>query len=325
MKIIDLKDGHKFAGPVIVRSIEESMTKGAKPSLYWKMEVGDRSGSIKTMRFNVPETESKSVIPGDIVYVQGPVEIFNEKLQIKATIVSTASHLLEGVVPMDLVPIAPLSEEEMRPRIVSHIKSIQEGSTILFKIVANLYNNIKGQFYMAPAAKSMHHAYYGGLAYHTLGILDMCDALCSIKPGLNPHLLKAGAAIHDFRKVEEMLHTYGVVSDYSFEGKMLGHIVMGVLGIDRICAQLQIDPQSEEVVMLQHMVASHHNLGEWGSPVNPHLPEAVALHYLDQLDAKTQAAIDSAAQTNPGTFGEKMWALEKAQMYVPKEKENPSE
>lgn len=117
---------------------------------------------------------------------------------------------------------------------------------------------------------------------------------------MNPDLLKAGIILHDIAKPEEMVAQLGIVSEYSVQGKLVGHISMASNWITEAALRLDIDLDSPKVLGLQHLVLSHHNLGEWGSPVQPQTPEAVALHHIDALDAKLQM-VEDALDTTPET------------------------
>jgi 3'-5' exoribonuclease len=114
-------------------------------------------------------------------------------------------------------------------------------------------------------------------------MLEIGEFICKQRPFLNPDLLKAGIILHDIAKPEEMVAQLGIVSDYSVQGKLMGHISMASSWITEAAIISGIDLQSERVLGLQHMVLSHHNLGEWGSPVQPQTAEAVALHHIDAL------------------------------------------
>lgn len=159
-------------------------------------------------------------------------------------------------------------------------------------IVTLCYERVKDKMESSPAAKLHHHAYYGGLAYHIVRMLELGEFICRQRPFLNSDLLKAGIILHDIAKPVEMVSEYGMVLDYSNQGKLIGHISMASNWITEAAIRLGVGVESNVVLALQHLVLSHHNLGEWGSPVQPQLPEAVALHYIDAMDAKLQMVED---------------------------------
>ena len=151
-----------------------------------------------------------------------------------------------------------------------------------------------------PAAKTHHHAYYAGLAYHMVRMLEIGEFVSRQRPFLNGDLIKAGIILHDIAKPEEMEAQLGIVTDYSVRGKLLGHISMAATWITEAAIACGISLESEKVLALQHLVLSHHNTGEWGSPAQPQLPEAVALHHIDSLDAKLQM-VEDALDVTPET------------------------
>jgi 3'-5' exoribonuclease len=149
----------------------------------------------------------------------------------------------------------------------------------------------------SPAAKFHHHAYFGGLVYHMVRMLELGEFICRQRPFLQSDLIIAGIILHDIAKPVEMISEHGMVSDYSNAGKLIGHISMASNWITEASIKQGIDLDSNVVLALQHLVLSHHNFGEWGSPVQPQLPEAVALHYIDAMDAKLQMVEDMLETT----------------------------
>ena len=187
------------------------------------------------------------------------------------------------------------------------------------RIVRELLKKYHDEFFSFPAAKSNHHAFAGGLAYHTLSILRLAKAVANQYDQVNPALLYAGTILHDLGKVLEL--SGPVATSYTLAGNLLGHIVLIDEQIMVACEQLGIDPQSEDAVLLRHMIVSHHGLLEYGSPVQPHLVEADVLHQLDNLDASLQMLQKSLSHTEPGNFSERIFGLDGRNFYRPSEKE----
>ncbi|MBF0530143.1 MAG: HD domain-containing protein, partial [Deltaproteobacteria bacterium] len=146
--------------------------------------------------------------------------------------------------------------------------------------------DLSGKFKIAPAAKRFHHEYRGGLLEHTLSVAKGAIAICGLYPLLNRDLLLTGAIIHDLGKIREF--DLGLSGDYTTEGRLIGHIVIGVEMLDSYLADRpRFDPQS--AMLLKHMILSHHGEYDFGSPKKPKFLEALVLHYLDDLDAKMNA------------------------------------
>lgn len=158
-----------------------------------------------------------------------------------------------------------------------------EGS--LIKIVDELYKENKDLLINSAAGRTMHHDYIGGLLEHTLGMVKSCQAICTVYPQLDEELLVCAAAVHDIGKlIEFQTNSLGAV-EYTAEGQLLGHITYGIIMIDRIASKC-VPYNSERLMLLEHMVASHHERVEWGAIKNPCTPEAIVLASLDNIDAK---------------------------------------
>ena len=148
-----------------------------------------------------------------------------------------------------------------------------------------------------PAAKSNHHALKGGLLYHTYSMLQIGKSLTPLYPFLNADLLYSGIILHD----------------YTEEGKLLGHIVTEIVEIDQYGQKLGV---SEEVLLLlKHMILSHHYEAEYGSPKKPMFPEAELLHHIDIIDARMNTMEKVQNSLEPGAFSEKIWGLDGIQLY----------
>lgn len=146
--------------------------------------------------------------------------------------------------------------------------------------------------------------------HHTSTMLRTAQALCEIYPQLDGDLLAAGVILHDLCKLEELsADEMGVVSEYTVEGQLLGHLVQGVSALGRAAEKL--GTRKELVLMLQHMILSHHDLPEYGSPRRPMFPEAEVLHIIDLLDARMFEMDYALKNTAPGGFTERIWSLER--------------
>jgi 3'-5' exoribonuclease len=161
-----------------------------------------------------------------------------------------------------------------------------------------------------PAASKLHHAERSGLLHHTSTMLRMAEHVCQIYPQLDADLLAAGVILHDLCKIDEMASDeIGMVSDYTAQGMLIGHLVQGVAELDRCGRKLKVQP--ELLMMLEHMILSHHDLPEYGSPKPPMFPEAEVLHVLDLLDARMFEMQRELKNAPPGGFTERIWSLER--------------
>ena len=152
------------------------------------------------------------------------------------------------------------------------------------------------------------------LLHHTTTMLRAANAIMSVYPQLNASLLIAGVIVHDLAKIDEMdADTLGLVSDYSVDGKLIGHIVRGVVNIQLAAEKTKANPG--KALLLQHMVLSHHGIPEYGSPLAPKFPEAEVLNTIDTLDARLYEMDEALSRAIPGGFSEKVWGLDNRQLY----------
>jgi 3'-5' exoribonuclease len=293
--IKELRAGDEFVGFYLLRELENKQTNATPPKDYFDIVLSDASGQMSAKYWDVSPKEKDSFAPMEIVKVQGVVQLYREKLQIKIIRLRKSTES-DGVSLTDYIRSAPLSAADLIHTIHQAINNI--GDETIRSIVSYCVAKVEDKLTHAPAAKTHHHAYYAGLAYHIVRMLELGEFICKQRPFLNPDLIIAGIVLHDIAKPEEMVSEYGIVSDYSVQGKLLGHISMVSNWITEAAIISGIELNSERVLALQHIVLSHHNLPEWGSPVLPQLGEAVALHLIDSLDAKLQM-VEDALDTSP--------------------------
>ena len=219
--------------------------------------------------------------------------------------------------PLDmntLVPSAPRSSRDMLQEIRETVDSFTNET--LRKLTDGMLENAGGDLAWFPAAQRMHHAERSGLLHHTTDMLRMAKAALEVYPWLNRDLLLAGVIIHDLAKIDELKSDpAGNVSDYTRDGQLLGHLVRGITNLNRVADRLDI--HGETVVLLEHMLLSHHGEAEFGSPRAPMFPEAEALHWLDMMDARMNTMKTAAEKTPEGAFSEKIYSLDR-RVYHPK-------
>jgi 3'-5' exoribonuclease len=179
--------------------------------------------------------------------------------------------------------------------------------------ILNIYKD-KLEFY--PAAKSNHHSIRGGLLYHIQRMLAASKALCDIYKNVSTDLLYTGVILHDIAKIEEMnSNELGIVTEYSKEGELLGHITIGVNIVHEAGKELGLDP--EAVLAVKHMILSHHYEADFGSPKKPCFIEAELLHYIDMIDARVYDMEKAIKDIEKGTFSEPVLSIERRKIYRP--------
>jgi len=204
---------------------------------------------------------------------------------------------------------APIPMKEIKKGIESFLTKIE--NPILKAVTDALYKENKNAFYMHPAATKFHHAYVGGLSHHTLTMLKLIDPFIEVYPYLNSDLLYAATILHDMSKIKEIS---GVDGEYTKEGLLIGHLVMESLEVDRVARTLGFE-NSEEVLLLKHMIISHHGQFNFGSPKKPQTGEALLLWFIDTIDSKFTVLGQTLEDTPDGTFTNMVSVLDKMRYY----------
>jgi 3'-5' exoribonuclease len=285
-------------------------TKQGAP--YIALTLGDRTGQIEARIWD--DVEVQPFESGDVVAVKGQVCRFNEKLQIKVEKIRRADDRDIGRYGLsDFVPQSERDVEAMWAELEAwnasftdpHLRSLLEAFLRDREIAADLRE--------APAAKGLHHAWIGGLLEHILSLMGICDLAARHYPSVNRDLLLTGVVLHDIGKLREL--SWGTSFEYTLEGQLLGHITIGIGMIEEKIASIPDFPAAKRI-LVEHLVLSHHGKYEFGSPKLPMTPEAILLHYLDDLDAKMQttAAEFRRAEANgrlPGELTEWVRSMER--------------
>ncbi|MEZ0180074.1 HD domain-containing protein ['Camptotheca acuminata' phytoplasma] len=206
---------------------------------------------------------------------------------------------------------APISFQKIDETINEYLSQIKNPT--LYQLTNNLYQKNKKKFLISPAAFKMHHNYYGGLGYHTYNMLRMASNVTTIYPFLNKDLLNCGIILHDMAKIKEFDF---ISKNYNKEGVLLGHLVLGVNDIQEEAILLGIQ-NTEEILLLKHLLIAHHGLLEYGSPKEPKIGEALILWYLDNIDAKLNTLGEYLQKTKKGEFTENISVIEGKKFYNP--------
>ncbi len=306
-RVCDLVKDAKFEGFLLVRMSEQRM--GSNGNKYLDLTLSDKTGDVNAKLWdgNVPPPAT-----GSVVKVRGATLEYNGRLQLR---IEKLRLLAEGddVDMSVLTQCAPQSPEEMRAQIDAALAGVT--SEPLRKIVRELLRRYDKELDYFPAAQRIHHAERSGLLHHTTGMLRLAQAILPLYPYANADLLICGVIVHDLCKVEEMASDpMGVVKDYTESGLLLGHLVLGVTRIQE--AANAVGVTGEPVLLLQHMMISHHGEEQYGSPRKPMFPEAELLHWVDLLDARMNEMQAVEERIHPGVFSEKIFSLER-RLYRP--------
>ncbi|MCL2492888.1 MAG: OB-fold nucleic acid binding domain-containing protein [Clostridiales bacterium] len=310
--VIELSPGGEVTEFFLVKRSE--IKTGSNGKQYYDVLLADRTGEIAAKKWDVESAETDLLLrikPGDIVKVKAQVTEWNGQPQLRLARIRQQRDTDE-ILMTEFIKAAPELPEEM----FAFIRGKAEGfrDEALRKACLLLLDENRERLLYYPAAKTNHHAIFAGLLYHVTRMLRMAERCCEVYTFLNCELLMAGVIVHDIDKLNEMdADATGTVNEYTFEGQMLGHLVMGVRTIDRIADEAGLS--REKAVMLEHMMISHHYEAEFGSPKKPVFPEAEALHYMDMLDSKLYDFEDALAGIKPGGFTDWVRTLDGRKLY----------
>lgn len=266
--------------------VDKQVRTNRQGGQYLHLELRDKTGSIGARLWNVPEHLINAFDSGDYLRVQGKTQLFQGSLQLILSRIDLVHS--SAIDPAEYLPEAPANLGQLVSRLREillgvddpHLRSLAECFLIDDVFLA--------KFTAAPAGIRNHHAYRGGLLEHVVTMMEAALRIAPLYPELNQDLLLVGILLHDAGKIDEL--SYDRTFGYTDEGQLVGHILMGMeLLREKVekTADLTGEPfPAETLLRLRHMIASHHGQPEFGSPKLPMTPEAVALHYLDNLDAK---------------------------------------
>lgn len=306
--IANLKAGDSVETFYLIKRSQQGVTQQGKP--YMTLYLQDRSGEIEAKLWTVSKEDMQVLKPEALIKVKGDVIDYRNKKQMKIAMYRLATEQ-DGLNAKDFVEKAPIDEDTLFESIMDYTLKIENGA--MQRIVRKLLSKYKTEFLTYPAAMTNHHDFVSGLAYHVHYMLRTAEALCDIYPSLNRSLLYSGIILHDIGKVKELSGPIGTT--YTTEGNLIGHIVIAVEEISMIAAELDIE--GEEVMLLKHLVLSHHGKLEYGSPKVPMLKEAEILHFIDNIDARMMMMDKHLDNTDKGMFTERIFPLENRNLYKP--------
>jgi 3'-5' exoribonuclease len=277
----NLQEGERFIGYYVLRNKQLEPFRDASRGYFLTLILSDRSGQLLARVWEGAEDTNEEILHGEVVKVDGEVESYLERIQIRVNRVRPASPKEYDL--RDMLPSSKHDPEEMLSQLQDHLGQVSHPhlSTLLNFFYQD--QEFLQQFRQVPAAKRIHHAYIHGLLEHTLELLTLAKTLIEIYPHIDADLLITGILLHDIGKVRE--YSWELDINYTDEGRLLGHIVMTDEMISKALEKLKDFPE-ELALTLRHMLLSHHGRYEWGSPRRPKTIEAIALHHLENLSAQ---------------------------------------
>lgn len=280
LHVADLKDGDAVTIHLLVR--EKEIRTSARTGKSWlELSLADRTGSIAGKMWDNFEPISKTFERDDVIQVRARVKLYNNQKELT----------LEQILPVserdydlaDFLPHTSYDVEELFQELRGAIAAMKNGW--LERLLASIVDDpvLASKLKRAPAAMTMHHAYLGGLLEHLVSLIGLSRGVTAHYPELDPDLLLAGIVLHDIGKTDELRYTRAI--DYSTEGRLLGHISIGLLLVREKIRAIPGFPDPL-ATLVEHLILSHHGSHEFGSPSLPQIPEAVVLHFLDDVDSK---------------------------------------
>lgn len=304
MRLETIDRAGTMQGFVLVKSCERKNAKNG--SVYLDLTITDGEDDLNAKIWDFKGTPAEQPQPNTLIRVRGTVSTYNSQTQFKIDryrFVIPEDNVNIG----DFVPSAKYSGDYMFDAITSLVSSFEDAE--LKKLTFAVLKDYKDRIFDLPAASRLHHAVRGGLLMHTLSICRMAECVASLYPSVDRDLLVCGAILHDVAKADEFnLSPTGLVESYSVSGMLVGHLVKGAMIVDEIGKREGIDPAV--LVLVQHMLISHHGKPEYGAAVRPCFLEAEILSTLDTLDADIYEIENAVKGVEPGGFSNKLWALD---------------
>ncbi len=302
-------NGSTVEGFCLVKSLD--VKKTAKGLTYLDMMLTDSSGEINAKLWDYKEELHADIKVNTIVKVRGSESIFNDMPQLRVDRIRPALEA-DDVRVEDFVPSSEYSGECLFDAVYKVVDSFENQE--LKALVTAILSENKAQLTYCPAAFKLHHAIRGGLMYHTLSVLRLAQSVAQIYTSIDKELLFSGVVLHDVAKIWEFqLSDTGIVSGYSVDGTLIGHLVRGAMNIEFKGKELGINP--ELLMLLEHMIISHHGEPEFGAAVRPMFLEAEVLSQLDLLDARIYEVTQAVSEVQAGEFTPRQWALENRKLY----------
>ena len=309
MKIRDLEKGMRLDLPLLVSQVTKGVTQNGAP--YLSITLQDNSGSIEAKFWDVKSEQEAIIKVGEILDFKVDVLLYRQNLQLRIHDVS--KQAAEHYNLTDFVQSSEYDVSYLKEQIEGFVSAIE--NQIIKDITVEALSYYGDKFYQYPAATRNHHDFVGGLATHVYGMGKLANSICDLYPIYNRDLLMAGVILHDLGKIEE--YDAPLLSQYTPEGRLIGHISIMHTRLTQIVEKLGYE-NTEEALILRHMVLSHHGELEYGSPVLPMVKEAEMLNFIDNIDARTNMFEKFYPEQEEGTFSPRMFALDNRNFYKAK-------
>lgn len=306
MQVKDFKEGEHISIKLLISNLVKGATNSGAP--YLTLTLQDSSKAIDAKLWDVKPEIEKNLEVGKVYNFD--LEVIKYKNNLQCKVISVLPVSQNDINYDDYVFRSSIPTSVLRDTIQKGINTIDNEN--LAKIVTAALNYYDDKVYSYPAASKIHHNFIGGLATHVSGMLKIADCICTIYPNVDRNYLTAGIIVHDLGKIEEL--SSPVVTEYTNQGKLLGHISIMDARLLEIGKDLKLE-DSEELLVLRHMILAHHGQYEFGSPVRPETLEAELLFMIDNIDARINILDKALSEINVGEFTQKIFALDNRVFY----------
>lgn len=292
--ISGLEDGQAVTSLFLVREkeIRTSMRTGTS---WLQLELADRTGTISAKMWDNFSGLAGTFEPDDVVQIRGRVKLYNGQKELTLEQITPAAERDYDIA--DFLPHTKYDVEELYQELHAAVDAMK--NPWLKQLLVSVIEDpaVVPRLKRAPAAMTMHHAYLGGLLEHVVSSAGLARNVSAHYPELDADLLLAGVVLHDIGKIEELRYARGI--DYTTAGRLLGHITIGA-GMAREKMKAIPNFPAPLAAVVEHLILSHHGSHEFGSPVLPQTREAIALHFLDDIDSK-MGAMRATIESDSGT------------------------
>jgi len=294
--VADLQEGQLVTSLFLVRR-KEIRTSERTGTSWLHLDLADRTGTISAKMWENFEPLAKTFERDDVIHVRARVKLYNGQKEMALEQITPAIESQYDLA--DFLPHTKHDVAALYAGLGAAVGAVK--NPWLKRLLASVVEDpeIAQKLKRAPAAMTMHHAYIGGLIEHVVSLIGMARLVVAHYPELDADLLLAGVVLHDIGKMDELQYARGI--DYTTEGRLLGHIMIGA-ALVRAKIQAIPDFPAPLATLVEHLILSHHGTHEFGSPSLPQTREAVALHFIDDMDSKLaamRATLDSAASAPP--------------------------
>ena len=309
MNFTPIDNNSLVEGFCIIKSIDKKTS--SKGDIYLDITLGDSDGEINAKLWRYSPDIHGEYDANQIVKIRGTISQYNGADQLRVERIRPTTPE-DNIKAEDFVKSADFSGEEMFDELLNISLSFSDENLKL--LVSEILKDNRLKLLYWPAAFKLHHALRGGLLFHTLSIVRLAQAVCTIYPFVDRELLISGAILHDIAKLSEFeVADTGIATGYSVQGNLLGHLAMGAMVINKYAEKLGTDKKT--ATLLEHMVLSHHGEPEFGAAVRPSFIEAELLSELDLMDSRVFEMREAVANTQADDFSGKLWAMDNRKLF----------